>query len=469
MSTDGIMSALGAGSGIDIKGLARSLTDAEQKPREEAIQAKIDKTEKRISGYGAVLFGLKQLKDAFATLNDRSEFNGATARNSTPLAFEATAGALASLGQHSVEVTGLASGRVLRSGNFAAANTTLNGGTPFSLEITRGGTTTTVNVSIRSPEGVVQAINSKSESTGVEARLVNTGDPANPVTIVLTGESGAANHFTVAQPAGQSVAGLEFATQIKPASDATAVIDGITVQRSTNTIDDVIPGVTLELLGQSNSPGTVTISRDTKPVREKIDALVKAYNDLQDFLDTMADPKSEDEEYGGILANDSLVRYVREQARSMMIATSSTPGTTVTAMRDIGITLDREGRMQIDSAKLDASLIGRFDEIAKAFTANTDNQSIVGDAARGLAGDAVKRLDDLMGQDGPILARNNAATQTRDKAELEMTELKARMEEVYQRYLDQFVVMDSIVSRMNSLRTSLKGQFESLAAMYNGK
>ncbi|MFM8548119.1 MAG: hypothetical protein ACKODB_11010 [Betaproteobacteria bacterium] len=61
MSTDGIMSALGAGSGIDIKGLARSLTDAEQKPREEAIQAKIDKTETRIAGYGAVLFGLEQV------------------------------------------------------------------------------------------------------------------------------------------------------------------------------------------------------------------------------------------------------------------------------------------------------------------------------------------------------------------------------------------------------------------------
>ncbi|MEN9763611.1 MAG: Flagellar hook-associated protein 2 [Pseudomonadota bacterium] len=469
MSTDTIMSALGAGSGIDIKGLARNLADVEQKPREEAIQARIDKTEKRISGYGAVMFGLKQLKDAFAALNDRSEFTGASAKNSTPLAYEATAGASASLGQHSVEVTGLASGRVVRSGNFSAANTTLNSGVAFSLEITRGSSTTAVDVTRKSPEGVVEAINSKTETTGVEARLVNTGDPANPVTIVLTGESGAANHFTISQPAGQAVAGLEFATQIKPATDATAIIDGIAVQRPTNTIDDVIPGVKLELLGQSNSPGTVTISRDTAPVREKIDTLVKAYNDLQDFLDTMADPKSEDEEYGGILANDSLVRYVRDQARSMMTATSSTPGGTVSAMRDIGITLDREGRLQIDAAKLDVALIGRFDEIAKAFTANTDNQSMLGDAARGLAGDAVKRLDDLMGASGPIMARNNAANTQLDRAELDMTRLKEQMEEVYERYLDQFIVMDGLVSQMNSLRESLKGQFENLAAMYNNK
>lgn len=466
MATDGIMSALGAGSGIDIKGLARNLTDVEQKPREEAIQARIDKTEKRISGYGAVMFGLKQLKDAFAALNDRSEFTGATAKNSTPLAFEATASAKASLGQHSVEVTGLASGRVVRSGNFTAANTTLNGGAAFSLQITRGGKTTTVDVTRKSPEGVVEAINSKTQATGVEARLVNTGNPVNPVTIVLTGESGLANNFTIAQPAGQAVAGLDFATQIKPAADATAIIDGVTVQRPTNTIDDVIPGVKLELLGQSASAGTVTISRDTAPVRQKIDALVKAYNDLQDFLDTMADPKSKDEEYGGILANDSLVRYVRDQARSMMTATSSTPGTTVSAMRDIGITLNREGRLQIDSAKLDVALIGRFDEIAKAFTADADSLTLLGELPRGLAGDAVKRLDDLMGPNGPIMARNTAASQQRDRAEQDMAKLKEQMDAVYERYLKQFIAMDSLVSEMNSLRESLKGQFENLAAAY---
>lgn len=466
MATDGIMSALGAGSGIDIKGLARNLTDVEQKPREEAIQARIDKTEKRISGYGAVMFGLKQLKDAFAALNDRSEFTGATAKNSTPLAFEATASAKASLGQHSVEVTGLASGRVVRSGNFTAANTTLNGGAAFSLQITRGGKTTTVDVTRKSPEGVVEAINSKTQATGVEARLVNTGNPVNPVTIVLTGESGLANNFTIAQPAGQAVAGLDFATQIKPAADATAIIDGVTVQRPTNTIDDVIPGVKLELLGQSASAGTVTISRDTAPVRQKLDALVKAYNDLQDFLDTMADPKSKDEEYGGILANDSLVRYVRDQARSMMTATSSTPGTTVSAMRDIGITLNREGRLQIDSAKLDVALIGRFDEIAKAFTADADSLTLLGELPRGLAGDAVKRLDDLMGPNGPIMARNTAASQQRDRAEQDMAKLKEQMDAVYERYLKQFIAMDSLVSEMNSLRESLKGQFENLAAAY---
>jgi flagellar hook-associated protein 2 len=241
------------------------------------------------------------------------------------------------------------------------------------------------------------------------------------------------------------------------------------VTRATNVVDDVIPGIKLELLSTTTSAATLSVARDTAPVKEKITALVDAYNGLQDFLDTLGDSKSEDEEYGGVLANDSLLRYVRDQARSMITATSSTPSGTVTALRDIGVTLDREGRMQIDDTKLDVALLGRFEEIAKAFSADTDNQSMIGDAARGIAGDALKRLDGLMGTDGPILSRSNSAQDQLGKAETDLAELQERMDDVYQRYLDQFAVMDSLVTQMNTLRDSLKGQFENLSAMYSGK
>jgi len=93
MSTVDVTAALGAGSGIDIKQLAQNLADVERKPREDAIQARIDKSQGRISGYGAIMFGLKSFKEAFAALNDRSDFGGATVRNSAPGAFDVTASA----------------------------------------------------------------------------------------------------------------------------------------------------------------------------------------------------------------------------------------------------------------------------------------------------------------------------------------------------------------------------------------
>ncbi len=74
MATDTI-SALGAGSGVDVKALATSLVDAEKAPRKAAIDAKIKKSEGGISGYSAIKFVLSDLKTAFANLKDQSDFN----------------------------------------------------------------------------------------------------------------------------------------------------------------------------------------------------------------------------------------------------------------------------------------------------------------------------------------------------------------------------------------------------------
>ena len=65
-----IFSALNAGSGVDVSALAQSLVDVERAPQEEALQNKIDKQERRISGYSALMFGLGNLKTAFSDLKD---------------------------------------------------------------------------------------------------------------------------------------------------------------------------------------------------------------------------------------------------------------------------------------------------------------------------------------------------------------------------------------------------------------
>jgi flagellar hook-associated protein 2 len=305
----------------------------------------------------------------------------------------------------------------------------------------------------------------------VEARLVATGDSANPYTILLTGTSGLASAFTVAQPGTEAaVPGLSFSTTLQSASNANLVVDGLALSRSTNTIDDAVPGIRLDLLSTTTSAGTISLSRDAAPAKEKITALTTAYNEFQEFLDTMGDPKSTDEEYGGILATDTLLRYARDQARSLVTATSNTPGPVVTALRDIGITLDRAGRLQTDAVKLDVSLKGRFEEIAKVFSGNTENASLADESVPlGIAGEALRKLETLMATDGPILSRSKSAESQVTSTQEDLAELQARMDAVYERYLKQLSAMDSVVSQMNSLRDSLSGQFEGLMAMYTKK
>jgi len=471
MDTNQISKAIGVGSGIDIKAMAESLTNVEREPRTKALEAKIAKAEKRVSGYSAIMFGLKQIQDAFKGLNDLSDFSGATVRNSSPSAFEATALPGAELGQHTIQVNSIAKPQITRTGYFSSSSQVLNGGAEFNLQITVGGTINSVKVTDTSPQGVVDAINSKSTATGVDARLVSTGDSANPYTIVLTGDSGLASAFTVEQPGTEaSVPGLSFSNSLQSASNANLVVDGLSISRSTNTIDDAVPGIRLDLLSTTGTAGTISLSRDTAPAKTKIEALTKAYNDFQGFLDTMGNPKSTDKDYGGVLATDTLLRYARDQARSMVTAASNTPGPVVTALRDIGITLDREGRLQTDSVKLDVSLKARFEEVAKAFSGNSENASLADKSVPlGIAGEALRKLETLMASDGPILSRSKSAESLVTTTQDELTKLQERMDGVYDRYVKQLSAMDSVVSQMNSVRDSLKGQFEGLMAMYTNK
>ena len=74
-----------------------------------------------------------------------------------------------------------------------------------------------------------------------------------------------------------------------------------------------------------------------------------------------------------------------------------------------------------------------------------------------------------MEKQGPILSRTEAATAQLSDAQEDLAKLEDHMTQVYDRYIKQFSVMDGLVSQMNSLRESLKGQFENLAKMYQSK
>ena len=89
----------------------------------------------------------------------------------------------------------------------------------------------------------------------------------------------------------------------------------------------------------------------------------------------------------GSLKSDSAVKAIRSKMRSFLTANSSTPGTTKTNMTDIGISLQKDGTFKVNQATLGAALTNYYDDITKMFSANTDDQTTLGTASRGIAGD----------------------------------------------------------------------------------
>ena len=472
MATSSIVNTLGAGSGIDVKGLAQSLVDAEKTPKKERIDEKIAKTEARISGYGFVKSELRALQQAFGKLNDASEFNSIKPSTTQPSAFGITASSTAEAGSYSIEVVQTALAQRTASSTFADRTTSLNGGAAFSLNLDIGGVSKgTIEVVTPTPAGMVSAINTA--KLGVTAQLINTG---NGHQIVLTGETGVANSFSMSTTGtnpSDPVSTITFSQSLQTATDASLKVNGLTVTRSTNTVNDVIDGVTLELFAKTavnadNTPlaARLDLNRDTAGIKDNIKGLVTAYNDFEETLKILGDRGSEVEEFGGVLAGESLLQSVRSQVRAMITNNSSTPGTTIKAARDVGLSIDRFGKLTLDEAKLDAALQNNFAQVSTMFTADTSNQSIYSTAPAGLAGEAINSIEKMLLSTGLIdtQTRNAAAQIVKHKEDLKI--LDERMEKLMTRYMSQFSVMDSIVGNSNSMRESLKGTFEGMMKAY---
>ena len=117
-ATTNAITALGAGSGMDVKALATSLVEAERAPRKDVIDKKISKAEGGISGYSAIKFVLDGLKTSLMDIKDQSDFESLNTRNSQSGAINITTSATASAGTHSITVNSLAKAQR----NFARAD-----------------------------------------------------------------------------------------------------------------------------------------------------------------------------------------------------------------------------------------------------------------------------------------------------------------------------------------------------------
>jgi flagellar hook-associated protein 2 len=468
------ISALGAGSGVDVKSLAQSLVDAEKSPRKSVIDAKIKKSEGGISGYAAVKFVLNDLKTAFSNLKDLSDFNTIIPKNSQSSAFTVTANAKASGGSHTVNVTALAKAQRNISPGFADTASSVNGGTAFSLTLTKGTgasqTTTTMNIGAAdtTPQGIVSTINAY--KAGVTAQLVNTGDATAPYKIVVTGTTGAANNFTLTSNNGANpsaeVTGLSFGNPIETAANASATINGIAISSSTNRIDGAVTGLTFDLSTLTNGTASVDLSRDTSSIKTKLKGLVTAFNDANSMLTVVSDPKSTVDTYGATLVGNSTVNTVRTQMRAMITSDSPNPTDGLNAYRDLGITLNRSGELELDEAKLNTVLQTKYDSMVTMLTANRENLSPSSTLSAGASGAAVKKLTELLDSKASLTTQSGNLTKKIDDYKLELTKLEDRMTTLLERYNKQFGAMESMVGQSKNLQTSLKSTFDGMMSAY---
>jgi len=254
------------------------------------------------------------------------------------------------------------SGGTFKVGTTATSTEAITGISTYKLTVASGSDT---------PQGLVNAVNTA--GLAVTARLVNSGNSTSPsYKVVLSGATGSDKAFSMSTTPAGVLTALNFAQTA--ASDAVLTVDGVTYTRGSNTVTDVVDGLTMNLLA-ANTTASISLARDTSQVVTKIDALVTAYNEANSLFTEVTNPKSELDIYGATLVGDTSVRQVRNQLRDILLGESSTPGTNVSAAWQMGLSVDKAGVMTLDKTKLTAALTDNFADVVTTFTANHNNRN----------------------------------------------------------------------------------------------
>ncbi len=383
------LSSPGLGSGLDVNGLVSQLMVVERRPL-AALDTKEAKYQAQITAYGSLKGALSSFQSAVAALSSPEKFSAVNASIADATIGTATASSDATAGTYALEVQTLAQAQKLKSATFAATSTgvgtgtltiqfgTYSGGT-FAPNAGKAVQTITIDAAKSSLAGVRDAINAA--NAGVSANIINDGTGNRLV--IAAKDSGVANALKImvsdddqnntdntglSQLAyDASAGGTTNLTQTVAAQNATLIIDGITVSKASNTVDDAIGGVTLNLL-KSNTPGatTLTISRDVAGVQTTVQSFVNAYNNLNNTITNLSKYNAATKA-ASILTGDAAVRSIQAQLRSVFNTPLSSAGGGLNTLADIGITFQKDGTLKLDSGKLGTVLADPTKNVGSLF------------------------------------------------------------------------------------------------------
>jgi len=457
-----ILTSLGGGSGIDIFKLARDLADVEKEPKQLAIQSSIDKSEASISGYAAISFQLGEVKSAFESFDDVSELatSKSTSSNSDVVEMSTLSGETLR-GTYDITVSQIATEQRTTSNTFTSVNQSLSESS-FDITISIGNqsvTNHTISVDTATPDGVVTAINDS--NIGVTASLVRLGNAADEYQILLQGDKGSEGAFTVSSSVDLGLD--ESSNTLQNAGNAQFVFNGLSIERETNEINDLVAGATLTIKAPSEDTISVRVSSGENLLKGSLQNMISAYNDLKGIMDALVDSDSEIENGGALVSDYSGVRFVEQQIRDAIFEDAETSSGSIDSLRDLGITTDKNGKLVLDEDIFDDVLNDSYDDVKMMLTAGTDNQSEFSSGSQGLAQSVILKIEELVGNDGILALRQENAEAAIEVYQEDMFKLEERIELLYDRYLAQFTAMESLVREMNNTRDYLEDQFEMMA------
>jgi flagellar hook-associated protein 2 len=309
-----------------------------------------------------------------------------------------------------------------------------------------------------SNSGVVASVLTDASGARLVLRSASTGE-MNGFRIGVTDADG--NNFDglgLSALAFDPSAGILTMAQALAAANAAASLNGLPISSESNTLSNVLDGMTLTLGKVTAAPVLVEAKPDTASMRKALDSFVSAYNDLNKLLldQTKYDAASQT---AGLLQGDSAAVAMRSQMRSL-IGGSSGASAMFGRLAEVGFDVQSDGSIKLDETQL-ANGLANLDEIEKLFA----NSDLLDPANDGIAVRLRKMADQVLGIEGSIGTRSEGLRQRIESNQDRQDRLEDRVALVEKRLRAQYTALDRQMASLSSLSNYVTQQ---LAAMSNG-
>jgi len=407
-----------------VAGIVSGLMEAENVPVNK-LDNKITKSSVKITALGAIKSQLSTLKSSLIDLQTPANFSKQAAKFSNTSVGTAEITATATVASYQMEVTSLAQPTIW---NVAGFTTSADALAWYNATPAQDAVRDSADATVFQSDTDQYVLSLKSKTTG------NTGAfdlTSNTVTAPVT------------------------KTQYQAAQNAVFKLNGVEFTRSANAVSDALTGVTLNLTTTTSAAITLTVSNDTVSARPKLDAMVKAYNDLYALYKEQT-ASSMDMATRGILNSDFGVSSMMRQITSgLLLPFTNAIGNTFESgqsdLSSMGLNLSENGTLAVDDtlyAAASDTLQTRLSAgIRIGFSTSSDLSSQIGD---------------MLLSGGLIQDRIDSEKTTQSQLTTRKTNLQEKLVAVQARYTAQYASLDALLFKLQGTSDSLKSALDGL-------
>ncbi len=465
-------SALGSAS-IDVAAIVDQLMTVENKPLEK-IKSQIEQKKLVISDLGTIRSKVASFQDALKVLENPTNFNNSAASSSDSTIVSATANNAAVKGNHSVTVTSLATAtrNTISGYNSSTASATVDGITGFAITVagitydTKGNKIQTVSgVTTTTPNAVTSLgadptitdlknwINGL--GTDVSASVAQTTSNANWVLMIQGTKTGLANAVSFSGLTGLTAPTTLTNTPDTVAANASFTVNSTIFSRASNTVTDVVDGITLNLNKASGTAQTISVTRGNDISSEAINTLVAAYNDVMNTYKAMTANSSNSDKPGNFANAPSTLSFINQIKEGFARGISYTAdGTRQTmSLSAMGVDLQLDGTAKFNSTSFaTASASGLRDILALGVTtgyvSGTSNLNTF--------------INSQVKTGGLLSGQINSETEAVRSLTKRQDDLQTRLNATRNNLISQYSALNALLFQLSSTSNSLTSALDAL-------